>query len=328
MAVIARLQALRARYPLSPERYSQIAFAALVLLVVIVLTGAAVRLTGSGLGCPTWPKCTDTSVRPTADSYGIIEFSNRVLTSVVSAAAILAWLGAFFRVPARRDLMWLAILLPIGVAVQAVVGGVSVLAGLAPGWVMAHYTLSMIILVAAFALWWRSRPNLEPQQADRATVLLVRALTLLAAVAIVLGTASTAAGPHAGASGTGEFVGRLHWFGEDTLRVVIHVHGYVVTALGLGTIVAWWRSRAHGTRELQLTLLATLALLALQGIVGITQYELQLPTEIVWVHVALATLTWVGFVHAWAAAMPAERERSAAAAPRQAAPAGRGLESA
>ena len=198
-------------------------------------------------------------------------------------------------------------LLPLGVVVQAVVGGLSVLYGLAPGWVMSHYVLSMVILVAAFELWWRSRLTLEEVGAttsDRPTVSLIRVLTALAGVAIVLGTASTAAGPHAGASGTGEFVGRLDWFGLDTLSVIVHVHGYVVTALGLGTIGAWWLARARGTRELQLTLVGTLGLLALQGVVGILQYNLQLPSEIVWVHVALATLTWVGYVHAWAAAGP------------------------
>ncbi len=126
----------------------------------------------------------------------------------------------------------------------------------------------------------------------------------LAVVAIVLGTVSTAAGPHAGSSGTGEFVGRLDFLGSETLRQVIHIHGYIVTALGLGTLAAWWRSRRSDNTELTRTFVQTLALLAAQGIIGILQYQLELPSEIVWVHVALATLTWVGYVHLRAAAGP------------------------
>lgn len=301
------LARLRTRRQVTPEQYARITWVALVLLCVIVFTGAAVRLTGSGLGCPTWPKCTESSVHSSLNIHGLIEFGNRVLTSLVSLAAIAAALGAYLVRPERRDLRYLALSLPAGVVVQAVVGGLSVLFKLAPGWVMAHFAISMLILVWAFDLHWRARHTPEEvgaDRADRATVLGVWALYALAAVAILLGTASTAAGPHAGASGTGQFVGRLSFWGADTLRDAIHVHGYVVTLLGLGTVAAWWRARTRGQGELAHTLRLTIGLLALQGVVGITQYQLQLPSEIVWVHVALATLTWVGYVHARAAAGP------------------------
>ncbi|HEU0317611.1 MAG TPA: COX15/CtaA family protein, partial [Solirubrobacteraceae bacterium] len=201
----------RERWPISAETYEKIALAALASLVLVVLTGAAVRLTGSGLGCPTWPRCTRTSLQPQLNSYALIEFGNRVLIFFVSAAALLAVVGALLRRPAerRRDLMWLSWLLPLGIVGQAVIGGESVLHKLAPGWVMSHYWLSMVILVAAFELWWRAR--LEPEElgrpgADRTTILAVRAITLVAVVVIVLGSAATAAGPHAGASGTGQLV--------------------------------------------------------------------------------------------------------------------------
>lgn len=299
--MIARL---RDRFPITPETYVRLTFWALVLLIVIVFTGAAVRLTGSGLGCPTWPKCTDTSVHSSLETHGLIEFGNRVLTFLVSAGAIAAALGAWLVRPERRDLRYLALSLPFGVVLQAVIGGLSVLFKLAPGWVMAHYLVSMILLTWAFDLWWRAQR--EPGEVrfaaqDAGLVRLIWGLYGLAAVAIALGTMSTAAGPHAGASGTGEFVGRFDFWGSDTLRQIIYVHGFVVTALGLITLYAWWRSRRHGSRELQVTLLGTLGLLGLQGVVGILQYNLELPSEIVWVHVALATLTWVGYVHARAA---------------------------
>lgn len=314
------LERWRTRFAIQPQTYVRITWWALVLLVLIVFTGAAVRLTGSGLGCPTWPKCTETSVHSSLDTHGLIEFGNRVLTSLVSAGAIAAALGVYLVVPPRRDLRYLAWSLPLGVLLQAVIGGLSVLFELAPGWVMTHYLVSMILLMWAFDLWWRSQR--APDQAaivrtDRTTVLLVRGLMGLAAVAIALGTVSTAAGPHAGSSGTGEFVGRLDFWGADTLARAVRVHGYVVTALGIGTLYAWWRTR---DAELRTTLALVLALLGAQGVVGIAQYNLELPAEMVWVHVALATLTWVGYVHARAAAgvLP-ERAPSAANARRRSA---------
>jgi cytochrome c oxidase assembly protein subunit 15 len=298
------LDRLRARYTIRPETYVRITWWALVLLVLIVFTGAAVRLTGSGLGCPTWPKCTETSVHSSLDTHGLIEFGNRVLTSLVSAGAIAAALGAYLVVAPRRDLRYLALSLPLGVVLQAVIGGLSVLFDLAPGWVMTHYLVSMVLLSWALDLWWRAQRTPDEVAAvrtDRRTVLLVRGLLGLAAVAIALGTVSTAAGPHAGSSGTGEFVGRFDFWGSDTLARAVHVHGYVVTALGLATLYAWWRAR---DAELRRTLLLVLGLLALQGVIGISQYNFELPAELVWVHVALATLTWVGYVHARAAAGP------------------------
>jgi cytochrome c oxidase assembly protein subunit 15 len=299
----------RSRLEVRPETYIRITWWALVLLVLIVFTGAAVRLTGSGLGCPTWPKCTESSVHSSLDTHGLIEFGNRVLTSLVSAAAIAAALGAYLVVPPRPDLRYLALSLPIGVVLQAVIGGLSVLFKLAPGWVMLHFAVSMVLLAWAFDLWWRARRKpgeVREARGDPTTTMLVRGLFVLAAVAILLGTVSTAAGPHAGSAGTGEFVGRLHFFGANTLARVVQIHGVVVTVLGLGTLYAWWRARDP---ELRRTLLLVLGLLALQGVIGIAQYSLELPAELVWVHVALATLTWVGFVHVRAAAGAAPLSR-------------------
>jgi cytochrome c oxidase assembly protein subunit 15 len=312
----------RERWPISAETYEKIALAALVSLVLVVLTGAAVRLTGSGLGCPSWPRCTRTSLQPQLNSYALIEFGNRVLIFFVSAAALAAVAGALLRRPAerRRDLVVLSCLLPLGIIGQAVVGGESVLHKLAPGWVMSHYWLSMVILVAAFELWWRSR--LEPDElgrpgADRPTVLAVRAVTGLAVLVILLGSAATAAGPHAGASGTGQLVQRLDFWGGDTVGRLIHFHGYLVTIMGLATLATWWAARRRGTADLARTLKLICLLLASQGVIGIAQYELALPGELVWVHVMLATLTWVGYVHAWTSAGSLPPRLAAGAPPDQ-----------
>ncbi len=148
-------------YTVSPEGYVRYAWGALVALTLIVLTGAAVRLTGSGLGCPTWPKCYG-NVYPPLNSHAVIEFSNRLLTVPVSIAAGLAWVAALRRRPYRRDLVWLGGMLPLGVIGQAVLGGFTVKGALDYGWVMGHFGLSMLILLAAVLLVWRRNCPTSP----------------------------------------------------------------------------------------------------------------------------------------------------------------------
>src|ERR1700733_14712468 len=154
----ARLEHMRTRtngYTVTPRQYAHVAYVALGALTLIVLTGAAVRLPGAGLGCPTWPKCYG-QVYPPLNTHAVIEFSNRLITVPVSIAAGAAWLLALRRRPYRRDLMWLGALLPLGVIGQAVLGGFTVRGALDYGWVMGHFALSMLILVAAAILAWRA----------------------------------------------------------------------------------------------------------------------------------------------------------------------------
>ena len=126
----------------------------------------------------------------------------------------------------------------------------------------------------------------------------------------MLGSVATAAGPHAGAAGTGELRPPPGLVGAETLRRLVVAHGLLVGSLGLATIRAWWVARRRGAgEELVRTLTLLCLLLAAQGLVGIAQYALALPTEIVWVHVVLATFTWIGYVHAWVAAGPLPRSR-------------------
>src|SRR5262249_22803241 len=135
---------------------------ALVALGVIVVSGGAVRLTGSGLGCPQWPNCDAGHLAPHGETgyHGAIEFVNRVFTGLVSFAVIVAVLGSFIRVPRRRDLTWLSVGLVVGVLAQIVLGGLTVIYGLSPPWVMAHFLLSMVLLADAVVLHVRaSRPD-------------------------------------------------------------------------------------------------------------------------------------------------------------------------
>jgi heme a synthase len=292
---------MRDRIRISPRVYFVISAVALVALTLIVFTGAAVRVTGSGLGCPSWPNCyEDGRLIAETNSHALIEFGNRMLTSFVGFAAAAAGLLAFFRRPFRRDLAILGVLLPLGVMAQAILGGLTVWYGLAPGYVMGHYALSAAILVAAGALAWRAHPGFEPAgdpAVDRATARGVWTLFVLGAITLAVGTAATAAGPHAGGSGTGDVVHRLKFQGEDTLTWLINRHGALATALGLVAVTTWWLARRGGAPHVLRERLTRICLLmAAQGVIGIVQYRLELPAEIVWVHVALATLLWVGIV--------------------------------
>ena len=280
---------------ISPPLYARITTIALALLTAIVFTGAAVRLTGSGLGCPTWPECHGAVIQTELDTHGAIEYGNRLLTGVVGAAAIAAFLAAFLRRPFRRDLAIIGALLPLGVVGQAVLGGMAVLYGLAPGWVMGHFLLSMVILAGAVSLAWRARHEPDAVAAnDRTVVLATRSLLPIAAWVLFLGTVVTASGPHPGSSGTGEVVHRLSFKGGETLTWMIHWHGRFSTFFGLCAVATWVLARRRGaTPQLRKALTALCLLLAAQGVVGFVQYETGLPSEIVWVHVALATCTWL-----------------------------------
>jgi len=289
---------------LNPRQYQRVAEVALAALTLIVFTGAAVRLSGSGLGCPDWPKCYG-GVAPPLETHAWIEFGNRLLSGLVGLAAVAAGVLAWRRRPFRRDLAYLGLLLPLGVVGQAVLGGFTVRYHLAPGFVMGHYALSMLILVAAVALVSRARyePGERPPATDRVSVWGVRALLPLGAVTIFFGTAATAAGPHAGGAGTGDRIDRLEWLGLDTLDWAIHQHGRLATALGLAAVAVFVLLRRRGApAELQRAVGVTCVLLAVQGAVGGIQYLLEVPAEIVWVHVALAALTWLAMLWSVAAA--------------------------
>jgi cytochrome c oxidase assembly protein subunit 15 len=312
---------VRARFPVTPRRYLTIAHVALGALTVIVLTGAAVRLTDSGLGCPDWPRCYG-KVVPPLSLHSVIEFGNRAFSALIGLIVVGAWIASFLRAPRRRDLVAISTLLPLGVVAQAVLGGFTVRNELEPGYVMAHFGLSMLILIAAVTLVFRARyePGERAPSHDRAIVWLVRSLAALGAVVVFVGTAATAAGPHAGGS-RGQLIHRLHFKGGHTLVWVIHRHATLAALLGMGVILAWLLARRSGERrELTDSLMVAGILMAAQGLVGSVQYELALPADIVWVHVTLATITWIALLWCVGAAGRLA-PRGARALPRQELPA-------
>jgi heme a synthase len=323
------LEAIRERR-VTPDLYRKTAYAALAGLALIVLTGAGVRLTGSGLGCPDWPRCYGSAVPP-LDSHAVIEYSNRLFTGFVGLAVIAASSLVWFRRPFRGHLAVFAVLLPIGVVCQAILGALVVEHHLAPGLVMSHFILSMLLLDASFALAWCStyEPGERARSSDRLGVWAVRGLIPLGQLTILAGTVSTASGPHAGANGH-QLVHRFDFEGTGTLQWAVQRHAVIAGLFGIAAVCVWLLlHREGGERRALRPLGFVIVLLAAQGAVGGIQWALKLPTEIVWVHVALATVTWLATL--WtvaragrlqprtasqrAAPLPPERERIGALSP-------------
>src|SRR5665811_99350 len=233
------IASLKDRLEISPRRYAQVTLVALIALALIVLTGAAVRLTGSGLGCPDWPKCYGGTVPP-LDAHAVIEYANRVFTGFVGVAVIAASVLAWFRRPFRWHLAFFGALLPLGVIGQAILGALVVKHHLAPGLVMSHFILSMLLLDASFALAWCSHyePRQRRRSGDRLGVWAVRALIPLGQLTILAGTIVTASGPHAGAH-AGQLVRRFTFEGNNTLEWIVQRHAAIATAFGIAAIAAW-----------------------------------------------------------------------------------------
>jgi heme a synthase len=312
--VVARIR----RLEVTPRQFELLTLGALVALTLIVFTGAAVRLSDSGLGCPDWPRCYG-NVYPPLRSHAVIEFSNRIVSGLVGAIVIIAALAAWRRRPFRRDLLLLSLALPLGVVAQAVLGGYTVEEKLAPGFVMAHFGLSMLILVAAVALAWRARASAPAPgpRADAVTVWAVRALVPPATLVVFAGTAVTAAGPHSGGL-VGQHIKRLTFEGTNTLNWTVHAHGAIAFALGIAAVAVWvLAERRQAGAEVRRALTWLCILIAAQGVIGVVQYEAHLPTELVWLHVVVASLCWLCVMWAVAAGgrLEPRRERKAAQIP-------------
>jgi cytochrome c oxidase assembly protein subunit 15 len=304
---MTRLERLRERWPVSPRLHAYAAWSALVLFSLIVISGAGVRLTGSGLGCHDWPRCSDQSVTP-QNGHAYIEFGNRLITTPVALAAIACLVFALLRRPYRRDFTVLAAGLLAGVLAQAVLGGIAVLTGLNPVIVMGHFLLSMATIVLTVTLVWRATRDRagEPQtpSGDPRLVLAVRALVAVGAVVVFLGTSVTASGPFAGGAGTGDDVHRLTIFGFDTFKTMVMVHARLAATFGVLAVALWlWARRRAAAAELRRPLTFVCVLVAIAGLIGNLQYhQLDYPAALVWSHVTVATLLWNSLVWSFLAA--------------------------
>ncbi len=274
---------------ISPGRYRAITVGALVALMVIVVSGAAVRLTGSGLGCEDWPQCSDERLIDVSSGHAAIEQVNRLFTGLVAVAVIAAVLGSLWRQPRRRDLTLLSLGLVAGVLAQIVLGGVTVLVDLHPLAVQAHFLLSMILVTDAVVLVHRAGEPDEGSRVSAVTPVAARLTWLVAVatgVALVTGTVVTGAGPHAGDEEARRF--------DVSISEAARVHGISVTvALVLAVALAIWLSRHDADRpRLQAPLSTWIFVGLLQAAVGYTQYFNDVPPLLVGIHVAGATLLW------------------------------------
>ncbi len=284
----------RLRQPLSPARYHRITAVALVLLVLIVVTGAGVRLTGSGLGCTDWPNCTDKHFVAELETHQLVEFVNRLITGLVSVAVILAVLGSLRRAPRRRDLTWLSLGLVAGVIAQILLGAVVVLSDLNPWLVQGHFVVSMLLVLDAVVLCQRAGLPDDVELRPAVTPALLRwgrALVGLAAVVILTGTLVTGSGPHSGHNATDiTAIRRLPIHPDDAARI----HGLAMMAFLAATIWVLVQLRRHSAAEaLQRAATGLLTVLVLQGAIGYTQYFTGVPPLLVGLHVLGASLVWV-----------------------------------
>jgi cytochrome c oxidase assembly protein subunit 15 len=281
------------RLRLSPRAYRWVTLVAAILLGLIIVTGAAVRLTGSGLGCPDWPNCTAGSLTPrsSSDFHGNVEFANRVITGLVSLGVILAVLGSLIRLPRRADLVWLSVGLVVGVIAQALLGALVVEKLLDPPFVMGHFLLSAVLLGDAIVLFHRagipddarSRPAF-----GAGPIWLGRLLVVAVSVVLVTGTVVTGAGPHSGDAGSDAPLKatRLDLAVPDVARI----HGTsVMVFLGLVLVTLWVMSRQPGARRVVPRLGILLALVVAQAGLGYYQYFNGVPRLLVGFHVAGAT---------------------------------------
>jgi cytochrome c oxidase assembly protein subunit 15 len=301
---------------ISRRAYFIVAAVALASLAMIVLTGAAVRLTASGLGCPDWPKCYGGTVPP-ADLNAVIEYGNRIFTGFVGIMVIAACGLAFLRRPYRWHLALFGALLPLGVIAQAALGALVVKYHLAPGLVMGHFILSMLLLDAAFALMWCARyePDERRRSSDRLGVWSVRGLLPFGQLTILLGTISTASGPHPG-DHDGELVQRFDFKGADTLQWVVERHSLMAAIFGIAAVAVWLvLARSGGDRRALRPLSVMIGLIALQAAIGGIQWALELPALLVWVHIAVAVTTWLAMLWTVAAAGRLEPRPQPAASP-------------
>jgi cytochrome c oxidase assembly protein subunit 15 len=258
----------------------------------IVVTGGAVRLTGSGLGCPTWPECTPGSYTP--KPYQVeeqvkvwIEFGNRLLTFVLVLVAILVLISVL--AGRRKDLRGLALGQVLGIVGQGILGGITVLTGLHPATVAAHFLLSIILIAGATSLRAQRFGSLEKQEPEPLVKKIATAHILVSFLVLFIGTLVTGSGPHAGDATAERF--------PFDLRTMAWIHADSVIAL-FGITFGFFVARGvsdHTKKRLKIFLVIALG----QGLIGYVQWFNDLPELLVGLHLAGSTLVWIASWRVW-----------------------------
>ena len=264
-------------------------------MILIVLSGAAVRLTGSGLGCPDWPTCFHNRVTGSWSIHPLIEYTNRVITVVLVCVTIVTFLAALARSPRRRDLVVFSGLLVLGVVADAVLGAFVVYSKLNPWLVSLHLLLSLSMVVIGAILYHRSKyvygPGARANVRDLHFRTLARLLWIPFVILLATGTLTTGSGPHAGAS-QGQLIARRLPIALANAAWIHSVAAVLFLGLVTGLLFAIWSTIAPVALQLGVRRLVVLTLL--QGLIGVTQYFTHLPALLVELHVAGATSLAIG----------------------------------
>ncbi len=287
------LSGRRDHFRVTPDAFRRMAFAAVCVLAVTIISGAAVRLSGSGLGCTTWPACTSTSVVAPLRFHAWVEFGNRLINAAATIASIGILVAAFLRRPRRTDLTRLSAAMLGGLAAEVVVGGIVVLSKLNPLLVSIHFLLGLAFLAVAVVLHERAK---LPDEAGHATPMVGRRQITLARMAIgalmvvaSLGTVVTSTGPHGGAPGTP----RYHF----SLHSVAQIHGTSVEIfLAITLVMVWSLSRSGAPPQVMRRSFVMLLALGAQAAVGYAQYFAGDPVGVVAIHIAGASLLVIATV--------------------------------
>jgi len=296
-------------FSISQSQYQKITKVSLLLLAFIIITGAAVRLSGSGLGCSDWPTCeNDQLVAEIDDVHAMVEFVNRVITGFVALAVMIAVLGSLFRVPKRKDLIYLSIGLVVGVVIQVIVGALVVREHLPPSLVITHFLVSMVLVWNAVELDHRARSDDKSEHSSPPMLLkrMTKLIVGLGALVIITGTIVTGSGPHSGAEnqqildalesqGTASSITNLELEVERLpfdVPDVARIHGISVMLFLLLTLRLLFVIKRHSPEFITVGQ-NLMAAIVIQAAIGYFQYFTGVPALLVGVHVAGATLIWI-----------------------------------
>jgi cytochrome c oxidase assembly protein subunit 15 len=281
-----------ARLPsVSPVAFRRIALVAAICYALLVVTGGAVRLTGSGLGCLDWPTCSKASVTPAVSFHPLVEFSNRMVSVAVTVLSIATFLAALTPRIRRRDIVWLSAGLVGGIIGQIVIGGIVVLTKLNPYWVSLHFVLTLAVLADGIVLYQRSGRESGAKEllVGRDMLWLSRLLLTTISVLVLAGTMVTGSGPHAGGVGAIRVPIAFRDMAELHADIALFLIG-----MTLATLFALHQAKAPTL--VQRRARTALEILFLQGTLGYTQYFLHDNALVVEFHLAGATAAWSAVV--------------------------------
>ena len=286
----------RTSWTVSPKHFTWLAIACAVAYGLIIVSGGAVRITGSGLGCPNWPACYDHHILPQASIHPLVEFGNRMVTGFISIVTIVTIIAAYRRSERRKDLIWLSWALLGGIVVESVWGAVVVYTKLNPYTVVIHFLVAPIFLWLAILLVYRSRRDVSAPGTllvPRPLQLAARVQTGLAALVVAAGTAVSNAGPHAGNFSGQQVAHRLPF----ELRSVVEVHAGIATVLiGFVSALVFAVLTIEAPPTIRRITERLVLVVVLQGMLGVLQYATHLPTGLVELHIALSVMVMIGVI--------------------------------